>query len=281
VTTPPGLGYYNLTFNVRPGQLFADLALRRALQLCIDLPRNVDAATGGGGIAVYGPVLPGSWGDDPTLPKPTRDPAAARRLIEGAGWQLGSDGIYTRGSLRLGAAILVRANKAGRVKMADLIAQQARDCGMDLQSLPKGFDDLMAMLGEYPHNVPGTTRQFDLYLGGWALSPDPADGLSQFASSAISDADRPDNPNIGGFSDPAFDRLLDAGNTTYDQAERARIYRQAQQELAAKLPAIFLWADSSTDNVRSAVATADGPLDLSQPNWAWQPERLVVAAPGS
>jgi hypothetical protein len=30
--------------------------------------------------------------------------------------------------------------------------------------------------------------------------------------------------------------------------------------------------------VRSAVTTVDGPLDLTTPNWAWQPERLVVVA---
>ena len=31
------------------------------------------------------------------------------------------------------------------------------------------------------------------------------------------------------------------------------------------------------DVVRSAVTTVDGPLDLTAPNWAWQPEGLVVA----
>ena len=66
VAALPSLGYYSLLFNVRPGRLFADRALRRALQLCVDLPRDIDAATGGGGIAIYAPVLPGSWGDDPT-----------------------------------------------------------------------------------------------------------------------------------------------------------------------------------------------------------------------
>ena len=39
---------------------------------------------------------------------------------------------------------------------------------------------------------------------------------------------------------------------------------------------LFLWASNTYDVVRSAVATVDGPLDLSAPNWAWQPERLVV-----
>jgi hypothetical protein len=44
------------------------------------------------------------------------------------------------------------------------------------------------------------------------------------------------------------------------------------------MPMLVLWASTSTDLVRSAVATVDGPLDLTAPHWAWQPERLVVAA---
>ena len=93
-----------------------------------------------------------------------------------------------------------------------------------------------------------------------------------------SDAEHPDNVNFGGFRDPSFDSLLEAGKATYDQAERARLYRQAQQELASQLPAIFLCANDSSDVVREAVATVEGPLDLTAPNWSWQPERMVVAA---
>ena len=100
-----------------------------------------------------------------------------------------------------------------------------------------------------------------------------------FATSLVSDPKHPDNANTGGFSDPAFDELLDAAKATYDQAERASLYRRAQEELAGQVPAIFLWAASSNDNVRTTVATADGPLDLDRPlDWAWQPERMVVAA---
>jgi ABC-type transport system substrate-binding protein len=282
--TPPDLVWYDLVFNARPGRLFADVALRRALQLCIDLPRDVDAATGGAGIPVYGPVPPGSWGSDPALSAPARDVAAAKALIESAGWQPGPDGTYARDGMRLAAPILVRANKPDRVKMADLIALQARDCGMDIQSLPESFDDLLAMLGKYPHVIPGTATPFDLYLAGTMVGDvDPSYGLSGFASSQVTDTKHPDGTdpttsNFGGFSDPAFDRLLDAGSATYDQAERTSIYRQAQEELAAQVPAIFLWSDTRYDAVRSAVSTVDGPLDLSVPNWAWQPERLVVAA---
>jgi len=283
VVTLPDVGFYALAFNVRPGRVFADPALRLALQLCVDPERNVDAATGGTGNPVYGPVLPGSWADDPTLPKPARDTAAARKLIEGAGWQPGTDGVYARGGARLGADIVVRANRPERTKMADLIAFQARDCGMDLRSRPTTFDDILEKVLQYPHNLPGTDTPFDLYLGGWSNNPDPADGLSLYASSNITDAAHPDGTiyaNFIGFADPVVDRALETASSTYDQAERTRLYREVQQELAAQLPMLFLWASTTTDVVRSAVATADGPLDLEAPHWAWRPERLVVAASG-
>ncbi len=285
VVTLPDVGFYALAFNVRPGRLFAERDLRLALQLCVELPRDVDAATGGSGSPVYGPVLPGSWADEPDLPKPARDAAAARQLIEGAGWRLGVDGIYAKDGVRLGSDIVVRANRSERTKMADLIAFQARDCGMDLRSRPTSWDDILGGLLQYPHDIPGTSTPFDLYLGGWSNNPDPSDGMSLFASSSITDATHPDaaGTNYGnyiGFTDPIIDRLLEAASSTYDQAERTRLYREAQQELAAQLPMLFLWSSTTTDVVRSAVDAVDGPLDLEVPHWAWQPERLVVEVPG-
>ena len=269
----PGSNYAQLTFNVREGRLFSDVDLRRALQLCIDLPRDVDAATGGAGIPIYSPVLPGSWADDPDLPKPDRDVAAGKRLIEASGWTLGSDGVYAKGKLRLAARIIVRGGMADRVKMVDLIAAQARDCGMDLGSLPvDDYGDLFT----YPHDIPGTKTPFDLLLVVYGTGVGPADSLQWYTSSVVSDEEHPDGGNIGGFSDPAFDRLLAEAAVTYDQTGGASLYRQAQEELAAQLPALFLWNQALTNAVRSTVATVDGPIDLTLPDWAWQPERLVV-----
>ena len=273
-------GFYAVMFNVRPGRLFADLDLRRALRLCIDLPRDVDAATGGTGTPIYGPVAPGTWAYDPTLPKRSRDIAAARTLIEGSGWRRGPDGIYEKGGVRLAAAIPVRGDAADRVKMADLIAVQARDCGMDLQTRPLSFADIANRMLNYPHDLPGTKTPFDLYIGGWTASDDPGT-LDQFTSGTITTAKNPDHhtfTDFTGFADPVVDRLSRAATSTYDQAARADLYRQLQEELAAQVPYVFLWADTAYDVVRSAVATASGPLDLTAPNWAWQPERLVVAA---
>ncbi len=252
----PGSNYAQLIFNVREGRLFSDVDLRRALQLCIDLPRDVDAATGGTGIPIYSPVMPGSWADDPDLPKPDRDVAAGKRLIEASGWTLGADGVYAKGKLRLAARIIVRGGMADRVKMVDLIAAQARDCGMDLESLlVDDYGDLFT----YPHDIPGTKTPFDLLLIVYGTGVGPADSLQWYTSSVVSDEEHPDGGNMGGFSDPAFDRLLAEAGATYDQADQVRLYRQAQEELAAQLPALFLWNQALTDAVRPTVATVDGP----------------------
>lgn len=284
VALPPAQTIFGLLFNVRPGQLFADVSLRRAVQRCIDLPQVVDAATGGRGNPLSAPVLPGTWAaaDLPILP---RDVPAARQLIEDAGWRSGPDGVYAKGGVRLSAHILVRADDPvpARARAAEMIAFQARDCGMALDLLPRAWSDIQTMMADYPHDVPGTKTPFDLYMWGGALAgPDPDMGLSGFASSSVTDAqhsnENGDHPNIGGYKDPVFDRLVEAARATYDVAERARLSVQAQQELAAMQPVLWLWSGTAYDAVRSAVATVDGPLDLTAPNWAWQPERWIVAA---
>jgi len=281
VIRPPVPNFLILTFNVREGRIFSDVNLRRALQLCIDLPRNVDAVTSGAGIPIYSPVLPGTWAYDPDLPKPERDVAAAKDLIEASGWQLGSDGVYAKGNERLAAEVPARGDDPARVKMADLIAAQARDCGMDLRSKPVSWDQQLGLF-QYPHHLPGTETPFDLTIVQYFGCGDPACGpLLNYDSSQISDAEHPDAANVGGFGDPALDRLIADASATYDQADRARLLREAQEELAAQLPAIFLWTGTGYDAVRSAVTTVDGPLDLTVPNWAWQPERMVVVKSGS
>ena len=168
-----------------------------------------------------------------------------------------------------------RVGDAKRVNMADLIALQAGDCGMDLRFLAPPGD--LGELGffQYPHLLPGTDQPFDLFLGGFSNTADPGP-FEWLVSSEVTDAEHPDGFNVGGFADPIVDRLVEAAMATYDQAERARLYREAQREVAAQVPLIFLWADMSVDALRAAVTTVDGPLDLEAPNWTWRLERMVV-----
>ena len=117
--TEPGLRFvefghslfFMLAYNLRDGMLFADRNLRAALELCIDKPATVDAATQGTGQPVYSNVPPVSWAYNADLPKPPRDVIQARGLIEASGWSEGEDGVYERDGERLATEIFVTAEE--------------------------------------------------------------------------------------------------------------------------------------------------------------------------
>jgi peptide/nickel transport system substrate-binding protein len=270
------LGYMAIQFNLHPGRLFADPALREALDRCVDWPGSVEAATGGLGVAISSSVAPASWAYDPGLDRRQRDPAAARRLIEADGWQAGADGVYVRNGQRLASSLLVRADYPERVTFATLVARQARDCGIDIAVSRQSFDDLLSMIGTWPHLAPGTKEPFDLYLGGWFIGVDPADAQGVFGSDRLTSAENPDDNNYIGFSDPEVDRLLAQGAQTYDIADRAPIYQRIQEIVAAKRPYIFAYAFGGKTALAAGVGSTAGDLDLASPFWNWRHTDLVL-----
>ncbi len=266
--------YSALQYNVRPGRLFSDLNLRKAVELCIDKERIIEAGPAGA-VPIYSAVPPRSWAYQAGLAKP-RDVDEARRLIEASGWTPGADGIYERGGERLSFEVPVRADVEPAVALLDRAAARLRDCGMELIPRPADFPDLLAMLETFPHLVPGTSEPFEAYLGGWGMAYDP-DVSELFHSDYMTVEGRGGSPyfNYIGYSNPRVDELLDAGLVTYDQAERSAIYREMQRILAEEQPYLFLSALPQEEAVDADLASTSGPLDLQSPNWWWALETLM------
>ncbi len=82
----PDFGYYSLQYNLREGQLFADLGARKAVQYCIDKAATVEQATNGQGVPIEADIPPASWAYNPDLQPVERDVAAAIGYLEEAGW---------------------------------------------------------------------------------------------------------------------------------------------------------------------------------------------------
>jgi ABC-type transport system substrate-binding protein len=267
---------YVLAYNVRQGQLFADHALRSAIELCIDKPATVDAATGGSGDVIYSPIDPISWAFQPDLRHPERNVSAARGLIEAAGWTSGTDGIYVRGGKRLAADIYVRADEEPRVRFVDLLVEQVRDCGIELTAVHADANTVLRPLGEWPHIPGGSDKPFEAVFLAFTHGFDPHDEL--FASWQVSSEDNPHGANFMGFASAKVDQLLNEGVATYDQRERARIYRQLQETLADEQPVLFAWADRRYEALDSRLRSTDGPIDLTTRQWWWQLEKLTLLA---
>jgi peptide/nickel transport system substrate-binding protein len=272
--TFPTSGYYLLAYNLRDGMLFADGNLRAAVELCIDKPATVDAATDGRGDAIYSPIEPGSWAYQPDLVKPERDVDEARRLIESSGWSEGEDGIYQQGGERLAADVFVSSIEGARIEFMDLVATQVRDCGVELTVIPADQDTVLGPLSEYPHVPGGYQEPFEATFLGFGHGFDPHD--ETWSSRHVSSAENPLGANFMGYANPRIDELLERGIAAYDQRERARIYREFQQLLAEDHAALFAWAFRINEAIDRDLGLTDGELNLGTWSWFWQLEKLVV-----
>ena len=270
----PSPAYFMLAYNLRDGMLFADRSLRTAVELCVDKPATVDAATDGRGDVLYSPIDPISWAYQPDLQRPERDVDAARRLIEVSGWTMGDDGIYTRDGRRLATDVFTSGDDAQRVKFMDLVAEQVRDCGIELTVIPADTATVLGPISEYPHIPGGYEEPFEAVFLGWTHGFDPHDEL--WHSRSASSVEQPRGFNFMGFSNPRVDELLDQGLATYDQRERARIYRELQDLLAEERPVLFGWAARIQEALDARIGLTEGEINLSSRQWFWQLEKLVL-----
>lgn len=150
---------------------FADVRVRRAISMGIDragiasgiLRHPASAAT-----QLLPPVLAG-W-HNPALPALRTDPAAARALLDEAGWAPGAGGVRAKDGVRLAAKVLVPSNRPEIPVMATAIQAQLRAIGMDLaievtqsSSIPDAVRDgtmQMTMIARTYVNVPDPIGTF-------------------------------------------------------------------------------------------------------------------------
>lgn len=275
----PDFGFFALYFNNRPGALFADKALRQAVSYCFDKEATTKAATDGNGVAIYSEIPPASWAY-PTdgLNKYPMDAAKSKTLIEGAGWTLGSDGIYEKAGRKLSTIVAVRAGRANRSKWMQLMSDQVRKCGIDLKFKETDFGAILNMLNVFPHiNAadPAAGKPFDAYFGGFSTGFDP-DPFSLYHSSQCSTAAQPSTNNYICYKNPEVDKLIDAGLTTFDQAARAKIYQQYAVIQSNDLPVLYAWADIAHQGLQKTIdTTATGGLQLDSPQFFWELQKIT------
>jgi ABC-type transport system substrate-binding protein len=252
----PDNGYFYIAFNLREGRLYSDKALREAFSMCIDHDASVKQATGDNGVPVYANIPPFSWAFNPDTKKYTYDVPGGKAKIEGAGWALGSDGIYAKAGKRLASTLYVRVGRPQRLAFAELARDQLKDCGIEI-TIQEG--DLNTILHpqvlDYPNN-------FDTYLGGWSTALDP-DDYSIFHSSQQPTAENPQRSDFPGWVNARADELLANGRTELDQAKRKAIYWEFGALIHDELPYYFLWADKAHTGLSKRVSSQNEPFDLA------------------
>ena len=243
-----GLGYQAIEVNMANGAkadhpLGKDARLRQALNLAID--RDIINEVVGAG--TYTPALqafpPASFAFNEEFGNQKRDVERAKALIAEAGFD------------RVPVEISY-GNNTIMQQVFELVQAMGAEAGFDITLRPTEFAALQSAL-----------KSGDFYVGqsGWSGRVDPDGNIHQYVSCE------------GGLNDMKYcneevDRLLNEARTTSDQAERKKLYDEAQVLLQEDMPVIYLfylpWPFVHKASLEGFVPVPDGMIRLENVKFA-------------
>lgn len=216
----------NGTLNTRRAP-FNDIRVREAFIRSAD----IDGALGSVFFSHYrhagGPLSPGTPFYSPDF-EHTKDydPRRAARLLDEAGWRARDpDGVRTRDGVRLVVHVPVMASMpAADRNLWEQVQATTREAGFDTRLEPAGDTAVIARVDAW---------DYDLRLGYW--NTNTPDVLRIIFSSGFNGDGRKHghHQNTSGFSDPAFDAVVQKALATSDPEARRALYHEAQARAAA------------------------------------------------
>lgn len=213
-----GLTVSYLEFNVtpRPGNPLADVRVREAVRLALDIPELIQKTLSGHDYPASQLVPPDVIGYNPAITIPGRNLTRARQLLAEAGYLHGFDLAFDEE---------VGSTSAFQTRLLDHL----REVGIHvtIKSWPEKefFDRMDKGLSE-------------LHIIGWSCaSGDSAELLEACFHSRQKQLGR---DNASGYSNPEFDRLVESLSSINNPARRVAVEQQAMAILMRDLPAIPL-----------------------------------------
>ncbi len=189
------------------------------LNYAVDKQAIVDSVLNKQGVPAFSPIQLNAFGGNKAADIYPFDPEKFAVEMEKLGWKKGTDGIYERNGQKFSFTIQVRDYEEERVDIANVLARQLKNAGVDMRiALVTRFDWKAGYNG---------------FLAGFAAEFDPDGVYKDFVTGA--------SDNTMHYSNAEVDELLKKGRATADPAERKKIY--GEFELAyAKRPGHLLVA---------------------------------------
>lgn len=220
----PGLniGYLAMNTTKKP---FTDVRVRRAINMAIDRKAIIAAIYQGAGQPAKNLIPPTMWGYNNAVEEFPYDPAEAKNLLTAAGYPHGFE-------TDLWAMPVQRPYNPDARRMAELMQADLAKIGVKAKIVSYEW-------GEYRKRVAAGEPMMALY--GW--TGDNGDPDNFFVPLTGCAAARPGGGNAAKWCDHAFDDLLTKAATLSNQADRAKLYEQAQVVMHREAP-LFLIAHS-------------------------------------
>ena len=251
----------NLNFQNPKVAFFRDVRVRQAMIDAINQQQIVNLVEHGNGDAAYGPV-PRSMGAflSPQMRKGIYpvgyDPEKAKALLAQAGWAPGPDGIMRKDGKRLSFTFLLEAGSNSTQEADEMMQQMLRHVGIEMKFQTIDFNQMLQLMATSPT--------------GWEAAGDGETantyptGEGSYATGA--------NQNMGGYSDPEMDRLIEAST---DQPGLDNLFAY-EAYASAQLPVIF------TPRTRPVILVSNrlhGMTDFLNPIGMLAADQLYCTAP--
>jgi dipeptide transport system substrate-binding protein len=217
VLEQPGLNIGYLAYNTTR-KPFDDLRVRKAINMAIDKKAIVDAVYLGTGIPAKNPIPPTLWSYNENLKDEPFDPAAAKKMLADAGYPNGFE-------TDLWAMPVQRPYNPNAKRIAELMQADLAKIGVKAEI--KSFE-----WGEYRKRMQNGEHQTGM-LGWTGDNGDPDNFLHTLLGC---DAAKTNGSNVAKWCHQPFEDLVLKAKTTNDQAERAKLYAQAQMIFKDQAP---------------------------------------------
>jgi peptide/nickel transport system substrate-binding protein len=221
----------HLELNTRRPQL-ADVRVRRAIAEAIDWDRINVTVYHGVNVRATSDIVPDSWAA-PKIPLFVDDPAAAKRLLDAAGWKPDAQGIRQRDGIPL-AIVIASTNKPGNEQAEVQMQQQLRAVGIDVTI--KNYPPSLL----FAQNGPLYTGKYDM---SWSIDtngPEP-DNAGNWSGNFIP----PNGANTAFLNDPIITQTSEGALKTFDRAQRKALYAREEERIHEMVPVVFLYWEVS------------------------------------
>jgi dipeptide transport system substrate-binding protein len=211
----PGLnvGFLSLNVTHKP---FDNVDVRRAINMAVNKKTIIDAVYQGAGQVAVNPIPPTIWSYDKSITDIPYDPAKAKALLAKAGYPNGFE-------TTVWALPVQRPYNPNGSQMAELVQADLAKIGIKARIVKYEWAEYLkrAKAGES-----------DIGMFGWnGDNGDPDNFLDSLLScSAVGGS------NYAEWCNKEYDGLVTKAKQTTDQAQRSKLYQQAQQVFHRELP---------------------------------------------
>ncbi len=225
--------------------LLRDRTIRQALGYALDRSQLVQLALAGHGIpaSVQLPPSFGKWQEQiPASQQINNNPAKAKRILDAAGYKVGSNGVRAdKHGNPLSFRLIAIATTDEDVLAGQIFVKAAQAVGIKLTL--STLDN--TTLGNVVYNT--NAPNWDIFIWGWdSGTPDPDYLLSVDLTSQIG------NNNDVFYSNPTYDSLYAKQATTINPVQRTALVHEMQKIFYDDAAYLIMWYQSKLQAYRTA-----------------------------